>query len=101
VSWKARDLAAARVEGFALWWEAELVEGITLSTSPFAPTTHWQQIYLPLLHAHDLHADDELELTLASDTRPEVGVRVGWTSRQRRRGKTIAEQSLDSLRGQL
>jgi len=101
VSWTARDLAGARIEGFALWWEAELVEGISLSTSPFAPPTHWQQIYLPLLNVHDLHADDDLELTLASDTRPEVGVRVGWKTRQSRLGKTVAEQSLDSLRGQL
>src|SRR3546814_8405786 len=46
VSWNAAELVQAGVSGFALWWEAELVEDVTISTSPFAPSTHWQQIYL-------------------------------------------------------
>ncbi|NGY05165.1 methyltransferase domain-containing protein [Solimonas terrae] len=101
VSWTTADIPGGRVEGYALWWQAELIEGVSLSTSPFAAATHWQQIYLPLLQAHDLQAGDSLELTLGSDTRPEAGVRVSWKSRQSRGGKTVAEQSLDSLRGQL
>src|SRR3546814_14759218 len=80
---------------------AELVEGVTISTSPFAPSTHWQQIYLPLLQAHELAPGDMLELTLGSDTRLDVGVRVSWTTQQKRAGKIIAEQSPDTLRGQL
>lgn len=101
VSWTTAELAATRVSGFALWWEAELIEGVTISTSPFAPPTHWQQIYLPLLQAHELAPADTLELTLASDTRIDVGVRVSWKTQQKRTGKIVAEQSLDSLRGQL
>lgn len=101
VSWSAAELADAKVSGFALWWQAELIEGVTISTSPFAPPTHWQQIYLPLLQAHTLAAADTLELTLSSDTRLDVGVRVGWKTQQKRAGKIVAEQSLDSLRGQL
>lgn len=99
--WSATTLGTARVEGFALWWDAELVEGVTISTSPLAPPTHWQQIYLPLLQAVELKAGDTLELTIGSDTRPEVGVRVTWKTRQLRGGKAVQEQSLDSLRGQL
>lgn len=101
VSWTAAELANACVSGFALWWEAELVEGVTISTSPFAAPTHWQQIYLPLLQTHELARGDILELTLGSDTRMDVGIRVSWKTQQKRAGKIVAEQSLDSLRGQL
>lgn len=101
VQWNARALGASRVEGFALWWEAELVEGVTISTSPLAPPTHWQQIYLPLLQVLQLEADDVIELTLGSDTRPQAGIRVSWKIRQLRDGRSVGEQALDSLRGQL
>lgn len=101
LTWRAGELPGARIEGFALWWETELAPGITLSTSPFDPPTHWEQIYLPLLKRVDLHADDTLELTLSSDTRPDVGVRVTWKTRQLRGGKSVSEQAQDSLRGRL
>ncbi|SFF53739.1 protein arginine N-methyltransferase 1 [Fontimonas thermophila] len=99
--WPAQALAAREVRGFALWWEAELVPGIALSTSPFAPPTHWEQIYLPLLDTVALAPGDTLELTLMSDTRIEVGVRVTWRTRLLRDGRVIAEQAQDSLRGRL
>ena len=89
------------IAGFALWWDTELVPGVQLSTSPFEPPTHWEQIYLPLLKPVDLDAGDIVELTLTCDTRPEVGVRLGWKTRQLRGGKAVAEQSQDSLRGRL
>ena len=101
LDWRAHDLPGAQVAGFALWWETELAPGITLSTSPFDPPTHWEQIYLPLLKRVDLQADDTLELTLSSDTRPDVGVRVTWKTRQLRGGKAVSEQAQDSLRGRL
>jgi protein arginine N-methyltransferase 1 len=101
LTWPGAALSDKTIEGFALWWEAELIEGVTISTSPFAPPTHWQQIYLPLLRPIALQSGDTLELTLGSDTRAEVGVRVSWKTRQLRAAKTVDEQSLDSLRGQL
>ncbi|WP_028081797.1 methyltransferase domain-containing protein [Solimonas soli] len=101
LQWRGAALAGRRIEGYALWWEAELVEGITISTSPFAAPTHWQQIYLPLLEPLAPQDGDLVELTLGSDTRPEVGVRVSWKTRLLRGDKPIGEQSLDSLRGQL
>lgn len=101
LQWSAKALAVERIEGYALWWEAELIDGITLSTSPLAPATHWQQIYLPLLKPLELQAGDTVELTLGSDTRPETGIRVSWRTRQLRGGKAVNEQALDSLRGQL
>lgn len=93
--------APLTVFGLALWWECELIPGITLSTSPFAPPTHWEQIYLPLLKPCALQALDSLEVTLSSDTRPQVGVRVSWRTRQLRAGKAISEQSQDTLRGRI
>ncbi|WP_162932583.1 methyltransferase domain-containing protein [Solimonas sp. K1W22B-7] len=99
--WKAGDLPAARVEGIALWWVCELLPGIELSTSPFAPATHWDQIYLPLLAPLELAPDDVLELSLSCDTRPDVGVRLGWKTRQLRGGKAVGEQVQDSFKGRV
>lgn len=98
--WPAKSLGA-EVHGFTLWWDTELVEGVTISTSPFAPPTHWEQIYLPLLEPISLTDGEQLELTLTCDTRPEVGVRLQWRTRVLR-GKTVRlELSQDSLRGRL
>lgn len=101
VQWSGKDLGAVTVQGYALWWVAELVPGITLSTSPFAPATHWEQIYLPLLSPVSLDAGDTLECTLTSDTRPEVGVRVAWRTRQLRGGKALATQDQDITKGRI
>jgi SAM-dependent methyltransferase len=90
-----------RVEGFALWWQAELIDGISISTSPFAPATHWEQIYLPLLAPAVLETGHTLELTLNCDTRPEVGVRLSWKTRVLHGKTVLQEQAQDSLRGQL
>lgn len=98
--WPARELGAA-VHGFALWWEAELLEDIVISTSPWAPPTHWEQIYLPLMQTLQLQDSDTVELELSCDTRPEVGVRLQWRTRVLRQGKPCQEQSQDSWRGRL
>ncbi|MFA5941752.1 MAG: methyltransferase domain-containing protein [Sinimarinibacterium sp.] len=101
LQWRAQALPLRHVAGFALWWEAELVPGVRLSTSPFEPTTHWEQIYLPLLQPIDLDTGDVLDLTLTCDTRPDVGVRLGWKTRQLRDGKAVFEQVQDSWKGRL
>jgi SAM-dependent methyltransferase len=99
VTWSKRELGDATVHGFALWWEVELVPGVTLSTSPLAPPTHWEQVYLPLLDSVRAEAGD-LELQLSSDTRK--GVRVVWETRLRGAGgKPQAAQRQDSFRGRL
>lgn len=101
IGWNAKELPAATIQGFALWWEADLLPDLSLSTSPFAPTTHWEQIYLPLLNPLSLEAADRVELTLSCDTRPDVGVRLSWTTRQLRSGKAVQNQQQDSLRGRI
>ena len=101
VHWSAKSLGEITVYGYALWWVVELAPGITLSTSPFAPATHWEQVYLPLLQPISLADGDSLECTLTSDTRPEVGVRVAWRSRVLRAGKALSTQDQDITKGRL
>ena len=97
--WTSRELDGATVHGFALWWEAELVPGIALSTAPDAPATHWEQVYLPLLEPVRAAAGT-LEVTLTCDTRE--GVRLVWETRLRGAGgKPLSSQRQDLLRGRL
>ena len=48
------------VHGLAVWWAAELVPGVTLSTSPLAAPTHWEQLFLPALEPLELKAGETL-----------------------------------------
>ncbi len=100
MSWNARKLGK-QVHGFALWWECELVPGVSLSTSPLSPLTHWQQIYLPLLEPLALQSADRIELNLISDTRPGVGLDVRWTTIHRRGSRTISRQQQNIAKGRL
>jgi SAM-dependent methyltransferase len=99
VRWTATERLP--VHGLALWWECELSPGVSLSTSPHAAATHWEQVYLPLLAPILLEAGDGLEVTLCSDTRPDVGLRLQWRAAGLRAGKRVAEQRLDSFKGRL
>lgn len=77
--WKlAHDVT---IYGFALWWSCELVPGITLTTSPFANLTHWEQLYAPVRAPIVARAGDSLSIELHSDSRYEIGVNVKWIIR--------------------
>lgn len=94
--------APTTVHGFALWWECELVEGVTLSTAPDAPPTHWEQIFLPPLAPVAIKEGERLRLWLEVDTRPEVKINLAWkTSVVDRRGKAHPKSSQDMSRGLL
>lgn len=100
VAWQ--PTAAATVHGFALWWHCTLAPGITLSTSPHAPRTHWDQIYLPVLESLTVEAGDELTLRLECETGgEEAGIEVRWTIEQRRSGERVGEQTLSIGTGYL
>jgi SAM-dependent methyltransferase len=100
VEWRPR--AACEVFGFALWWDCTLAPGVVLSTSPFAPRTHWDQIYLPLLEPVRAEPGDEVSLTLESETGGgESGIEVRWTLSQRRNGSLEGEQTLSISAGWL
>lgn len=88
--------------GFGLWWEAELQPGITLSTAPAAPRTHWEQIFMPVLQPLDLKKGDRLALTLSIDSRHEIRINVAWDIRVcAADGTERLRQSLDMRRGQI
>lgn len=90
----------ATIFGFCLWWESDLAPGITLSTSPFAKQTHWQQIYLPLLEPLTLESEQTLELTLDVDSRYDVRINVAWkTIVKDTKGKIVKSLSQDMRRG--
>lgn len=98
VVWKSPQ--AMTVHGFALWWNAELVPGVSLSTSPFAPATHWEQIYLPLLSPVHCKAGSSLHLHLHSDTRFKVRVNLEWTVKLLdEKLQVLSVQQLDMRRG--
>lgn len=100
LQWNASKLGE-KVYGFALWWEVELIEGITLSTSPLASKTHWQQIYLPLLQPLTLHRADRIELQLTSDTRAQTGLDVMWKTLHKRGTRTVVTQQQNIARGRI
>jgi protein arginine N-methyltransferase 1 len=98
--WRPRT--ACEMFGFALWWDCTLAPGVVLSTSPFAPRTHWDQIYLPLLEAVRAEPGDEVVLTLESETGGgEGGIEVRWMLRHRRGSSLMAEQELSIAAGWL
>lgn len=98
VSWKLD--AAQAVYGFAYWWEADLVEGVTLSTAPNAPRTHWEQLYFPLQSPMALEAGESLLVTLRSRSSEEAGTHLAWTAvRFDRDGASKARQAMDLDKG--
>lgn len=86
--------------GFALWWESTLVKGITLSTSPMEPSTHWKQIHLPLVDPLPIRKDQVIGLHLKSDSRYEVKINVEWmTTVKDLKGKVIQKVRQDMRKG--
>lgn len=100
--WSAKTLpAGATVYGWALWWQAELSPGIFLATTPSAPRTHWEQVYLPLVQPQAVASGETIELSISSDTRSEVGLNVAWRTRRLLDGKALHTQEQDLLRGRI
>jgi SAM-dependent methyltransferase len=86
--------APTTIYGFALWWDCTLAPGVELTTSPFAPRTHWDQIYLPLLDPLAGLAGDEVTLAVGSETGgAESGIDVRWATEQKRSGVVLSRQS--------
>lgn len=92
--------AAATVYGFAYWWEAELSPGVTLSTAPDAPRTHWEQLFFPLLTPMSVEAGESVLASLRSSSSEEAGTHLGWTAVHfDRQGASKARQAMDLDKG--
>lgn len=96
--WKiAKDCT---VYGLAVWWNAELVRNIELSTSPLAPATHWDQIFLPLTSQINAQKGQILEVFLKSDSRYEIGINLAWTAQLLdQKGKILQNIEMDMKKG--
>jgi protein arginine N-methyltransferase 1 len=93
VEWRFREVQ--QVFGLALWWDCTLAPGVVLSTSPYAPRTHWDQIYLPLLTPITAEKGDEISVAIESETGGgEGGIHVAWTVQHARGGRSAGEQAL-------
>ncbi len=92
----------AKVHGLAVWWEAELVPGVMLSTAPGAQQTHWEQLYFPLMSPVACKRGETLKATLNSRSSEAEGTHLSWkVSRVDQRGKVLERQALDLDKGYL
>lgn len=99
-SWKLKS--DATIYGFAVWWKAELVPGVDLSTAPDAPRTHWEQLYFPLLAPIAAKREETIAVALRSKTSPDSGTHVAWTAMHRdAKGREITRQMLNLDKGYL
>lgn len=89
----------ATIYGFAVWWNAILVPGITISISPFSTPTHWDQIFLPLIEPLHVAKKDRVEIQLTSDSRYAVGIRLTWKINLLREGKTLKKITVSTDHG--
>lgn len=88
------------VYGLALWWTAELADGIALSTGPLDARTHWEQLYLPLLSPLAVEPGHTLAARLRSTTSYARGTDVAWTlTVHDGTGRQLAHQLLDLEKG--
>lgn len=88
------------VYGLALWWSAELVQGVRISTGPLDPKTHWEQLYLPALAPLVVDPGQTLTVRLRSTTSYERGTNVTWQLIvSDANGRQVARQALDLEKG--
>jgi len=94
--------APTTVYGFAVWWKAELVPGVDLSTAPDAPRTHWEQLYFPLLEPLAGKTRDEITVSIRTRTSQAAGTDVAWSATHRdANGRETSRQQLDLGKGYL
>ena len=90
------------IYGFATWWVAELVPGVSLSTAPDAPRTHWEQLYFPMLQPIEVRAGETIAIALRSRSTMRTGTDIAWTvTRLDRSGKVLERQAMDLSKGYL
>lgn len=90
--WDARK--GFEVYGFAVWWKCYLTEGVSLTTSPLAPKTHWEQLYFPVKKPLIVKKGEILRVNIESESSYEDGTDIRWTTMIRNaKGKVLQKQS--------
>lgn len=76
------------LNGFCIWFEAELSPSVTLDTGPFSPETHWAQTYMSF-SPRPVRAGEEVEVSVGfsyhpdpTDVRRCVDLRLGVGERE-------------------
>jgi len=93
----ARDTT---IYGFAYWWTAHLGGGLTLSTAPDAPRTHWEQLFFPVAEPIPAPKGDSILLSLRSRSSEAAGTHLAWTAVHRdAAGATLSRQAMDLDKG--
>lgn len=97
-TWEAT--AKTHITGLAIWWAADLVDGITLGTGPEDPRTHWEQLYLPIAEPFDLARGETLNARIRSTTSYANGTNVTWSlSVTDAKGRGRLKQAMDLEKG--
>jgi protein arginine N-methyltransferase 1 len=95
LSWKIAESAV--IYGVAVWWDCTLVEGVTLSTAPNAPKTHWEQLFFPVHTPIRVKKGDTLDIALGSKSSYDGGTDLSWSFTLNGKGR----QAMDLRRGYL
>ena len=67
------------VHGLAVWWSAQLSPKVSLSTSPLAEPTHWEQLFLPALEQVAVKKGETLVTEVGSRSSEAAGTDLAWT----------------------
>jgi protein arginine N-methyltransferase 1 len=97
-----RLLAPTTIYGFAVWWSAELIQGVSLTTAPGEPRTHWEQLYMPMATPIEAAANDGVSISIRSRSSEEGGTHLAWTGVHcDPSGKRLSRQAFDLDAGYL
>lgn len=88
------------VHGLAVWWTSALAPGITLTTSPLAEPTHWEQLFFPALEPLALEAGETLLAEIRTKSSEEAGTDIAWSlAALTGKGRERDRQSLSLAKG--
>lgn len=90
------------VYGFAVWWDAELTDDVSISTGPLATPTHWEQLYFPVEAPLEIERGGQLRFAITSRSSPEAGTHFKWQAESlSAKGKVTSRLRMDLDKGYL
>lgn len=94
--------AGTTVYGLAVWWTAELMPGVHVSTAPGAPSSHWEQLYFPIAEPVEVGSGEGLVASIRSRSSEEGGTHLSWSATHLDcDGRKVARQGMDLDKGYL